>query len=696
LRLDFKTFIRAALTIATMLFGGSLIAQNVDYHDLIKLKYEFKKTVSEVVTSQLNILGYQPKVNFGVSINLEVDEARITADLAKEELNSRKMAQNVIADLLRPKDLTKSAESKTQPDKKPQKEEDKIRFGLLNLDIESQLIEDSINGMDSYNRDSSPVNLSISLPSTVFGGGPSAGGVDVSRYLKSIKILISLPEDAPSTADAKIITSIFRELEIAKLTNQNAADTVSIERFPLPVLEAKKGPSFIEKAIDPEAGFLGTVVGAFFLGVMLLFGVIILSKVFSKVAAGISELKTAPEATANDSSALDDAAQTFEVVPAAEGLEIDAGKGFDSTSVANALTAEMRTIRDQVVDLIEGDPVAAGESLYDYFDDEVGLSNLRDLMSFIGYKALRPAISLLPESSMASLSRSIAAASEDSANLLNGVEVAQRVYRDCALKDSGSENDQVKALRNVLLGLEGTILREAATEMNAEGIALVLHVLSQKRSNNLIGSIEVDKLKDALGMLQMSVEDLLAKAGDINQAIAKAKANQPESTNEKREQLILKLVKDASIADEDRVTSLVSSDEVELFRKMLNIRFFYKDLIHVPAEHLRKVLDKLPARSRAEFLFLTDGSVKDPVLATYKEGSKLKDLLVQEMKDIEDNQERHETVAKQKEQIIRSFLSLLESRMQTNRDLFEEILAKKYGSVVRVKEDESITAAWVS
>lgn len=667
----------------------------------IELKAHYRGIVEAAVRGELSAAGVESAQTPLVTVKLEFDEKRLADDATKYTRGVEGRALQQLLELTKPK-----AESNEAKDEASAQLEvptsNGVRFGKLNLDLSREQFGRlmaqrkapsalaAASGADPKN----PVTVSVQLaelarsPRDVFRFDPA-------DYLASIVVEIALPAATPSELDDRIKTRVVEALALSSLDKNKNGESVTISRLvePKPV---PKVASAATREPPPELGdwtrgllapgnmTLGLIAAVILLGVFVLLATFLLAKVFASVASGIRELKPKEEAQsagAGDgaaSAAVEEAHSTPDAHAEAAPSAGPRRDRHDPAASAKALTSEMKTIRDTLQEIATENEQLFAELLRDLFYQPGGLEDIRDLLSFAGYKCIKPGLDRLPKQSIEELQAFIEESRDAPASLLNGVEVAQRLYRQCISKitASGAQGAELDRLRAALVGAEDIVLRGVVKECDPAEISLLLKTLTVERGNRLVKLIPPEALKAATSLL----DDELPNASELVDRIVKRLASAAESqTRASQAQLrfILRLARGASIDEEAAVLEMVGPEEWSLKREIMRARFFFAWAPHVPLPVLKSVLDSLPVRARAEFLHVAGDSLRSLILGAYPEGSKLREMVQSELDLITKNQKRRLEVEKGRVATVEAFMERLRATLAANPDLYEQVITKQ-------------------
>ncbi len=709
--MDFSTKIFAGATTWILLTAVAWSEARISMRDRLEIRERVSQTAERIVQAELRAAGLLQADPATVHIELTFDEAKLADDekafnaAQKKRINDQKssmesdtqallqaiksaqqgMQQQELADK---KDSPKAIEP--EPTKKDLIEIPKgsngMRFGRLNIDIDRTTLSDYINREEPVPtlgnqsivfpefpkqvQQQAPLALTLQLPRPDFS--ETSFTFEPFNYITKISCEVLIPFSSPKDIEAVLSGALMKGLGLLSMAGPTAADWITVRRMQEPIVAAvKESPVDIVTSILKNLSVtLGLIASALLLGFFGLMGIRTLAKSFHKIGEDIKELKT-------DS---DDA--TFEVPTEAATTtsndQDEKSKVDDSTSEGSpiqALTSEMHTIRDQFSETVQENVDFCAEALRDLFYDQRGLGAVRDLLGFTGYKILKPAMNKLPPSCLIDLQAFIEDNRDDQANLVAGCQVAQRILVDCISRISvGSEDSKdVDRLREVLIGATDQVILEYSVKSSPQELAMILRTLTPERASRISKTMDQERLKVALGFLDKDIEGGSERMGKLLGNIDTVRGDQPKKTHRQR-RFILRLARTASIEEEAAIKPLIAADDFDLKREVMTNRYFYEDLKYLPEEVMRKTLDSFPVAFRAEFLFVCDRAFKAKLLGSYKDGSKLKEMVQTELSLVEKNENRKREAADRKDRTIASFMTKIRAAIQEDPRIVESAI----------------------
>src|SRR5690606_2117463 len=121
----------------------------------------------------------------------------------------------------------------------------------------------------------------------------------------------------------------------------------------------------------------------------------------------------------------------------------------------------------------------------------------------------KPSMDLLPAKSLASLRQYIEESREEQGSLLVGVEVAQRLYRDCVSKctDSPGASPTLDEFRKVLIATDNKVIEGLVKTFDPLETAQILKYMSYERSTVFMRSLPIEVLKSATAALDQTPDN---------------------------------------------------------------------------------------------------------------------------------------------------------------------------------------------
>jgi hypothetical protein len=638
----------------------------ISFSKLIEFKQELQQYAQTVVGNQFTQVGYSSKQKSNIKLQISFDEEKLKSDMALYRQSAGSSVQKLISDLKSSGQNSSTAKSAKNGENKPLSKQSELRFGMLDIGLDDEATSDLLV-RDYIPEDQRQLNIAINIPST----DPSSLKFiyDPADYVKSMKFDVQLPEGAPEELDAIVRAAIYENLELNRLVDAKADAIISVTRLAVPL---ESGFSvWLKDFVDPKSGIIGMVLGSLFLGILILVGIVLLAKGFGNIATTIGTLKP-PEEASND------VVETVEE-EATVNEDEDQGDGYEKSAVAQALTSEMQTIREQLSDVIEDNSDLGAELLRDMFYEPNGLREFRDLLSFAGYKTLKPAMDKLPKTNLEQISNYMEETRNESASLLNGVEVGQKLYRSCITKITGKVDldGALSELKSVLVSTEDDTLNTMVQTAGPTELAMILNMLTVERGNKVMKQIPLENLKEACSLLDSSPDDLDSLVKDVISSLDKADFGGAEKRTDRQKRFILRLVQSAGIDEESDVLAIAGDEDPEILEAMITAKLFFLDLKYVPLENCRKTLDTFSATQRGEFLFVCEDELKNSLLETYEEGSKIREMVEAELTQIGSNEKRQKALEKKKATLIESYMNKIRKLLENEPELIKLILAAK-------------------
>jgi hypothetical protein len=664
------------------LAASTSLAQNaalISASQQLEIKTRYADLVERVVKNELAAQAFESTVPPIVSVKLEFDQKRLEDDAQKFVAGQQDAAMNRLKALM---DTTSPKANEAQQAAEAQviaPASNGVRFGRLNIDLNREALTQILarkepEGQKAASPQENRLAVSLQMPETT--GGKSFQ-FDPADYIVKMTIDVMIPEGVPESVDATLKTRIADALNLTAIASDKAQEWIKIGRLPKPEAKAvvKAGiGDWVQGLFSPSNVTLGLMIVGIFVGLCILLATILLAKVFAKMAAGIKDLKPAEEKKEEGGGDKAEATQAAEA-PAqdahAAAAHGDAGGGHgkrhehDPAASVQALTSEMATIRDQLFEIVAENDQLFAELLRDLFYQQHGLEDIRDLLSFAGYKAIRPALEKLPKQSIEQLQAFVEDSNQDPVSLLHGVEVAQRLYRACISKISGTgpEAGDLDRLSQGLVAADDAVITQMIGDMTGQQLAFMLRTLSVSRGNALIRSIPSDKLREATSLLDKMPENAKEIVDGILEKIASLEGQKAKKSNLQL-RFVLRLVRNASIDEEASVLEMIGPEEWDFKLDLMRTKFFYTYVKYLPMTFVRSILDGVPVRMRAEILHVAEEPLRNAVLATFQEGSKLKEMLMTEIEQI-----RLPT--------LEAFMGRLRAILVERQDLLDQVILKQ-------------------
>lgn len=574
-------------------------------------------------------------------------------------------------------DIRGKAPSETKPEKKEDQKERTQRFGRLNIDLDPTDISTILEEASTLGTPENQPNLTVQVPmNDQFGSTQFV--YDPLLFVTDLKLELAIP-DSLNESEIEGLKKLIKQSVNFTTIEIDLASSFTINAMK-PFAQQSSSLSFTEWFLSPSNSSVGILLAAIILGICAIISILLLSKVFSRIAGSISELKPEQATDASggsDHHSSDD--ETVIVTAEAEDIPTRGGSAHDAAAALTAMTSEMRTIRDQLEEIIGSNSVVASELLRDLCYEKYGMEDFRDLLSFAGYNCLKEAMEKLPESVILQLQTYIEDNRDSQVNLIRGCEVAQRIYRDTVSKISvKSETMQyIKNLKDSLIKIDDAPLDRIVSEANASELALLLKLLSVERGNRLMKKLEGSKLKEACDLLDVEIENEEAVANSLAEKLNTAQSN-VQSTSHLQVRFILRLAKTATIHEEDSLLELIPEDNWDLKQSILTARFLFKYVKYLPSQSLKQIFEGFELGKRADILYCAGDEIKKSLLSQYQEGSKVMDMMMDELSTVESNAKRKESVTKNKDKLLEELLTKVRAKVAQSGELVQETLKNEF------------------
>lgn len=627
----------------------------------IELTASFRRLVDDALRAEMTTRGHGSLPPPLVTIRLEFDEKRLAADAEAQRKQQDAAIMARVAELTKP---VSSQEAGKDEAGILVARSSGIRLGRLNVDLDREqagkLLGRPYPDADKAKEVQSPagsgVAVSIGMPELGRSARESFR-FDPTDYLSKIDVSIALAASFPKDLEPAVVDTAIAVLGIAGLAGSDAKNWVKVAWLPAPPpktpeqLAQDAGPlpgagDWVRGLWAPNNLTLGLLMAVGMLGMFLMVATMLMGRAFKTVAQGIRELKPKESAAGDAESA--DAAGAAAATHAVEAgvVEQDDGRKnrHDPQAAARALTSEMRTIRDQLAEVVSESSQLFAELLGDLFYRPRGLDDIKDLLSFAGYRALRPSLDRLPGEAIRQLQAHVEDTADDPVSLLNGVEVAQRLIRDCVSRIGGAPGATSAAaekVREAVLGISQSLAQTLAKSCSPEEVALILQIMPMNRGNSFAKLVPPETLQAAMPNLD---RPLLGDGRLLEELIGKIERLGAESDkgagSGAQLRFVLRIARHAKIPDEPALLAMIGPKELLLRREVMRTRFPYAWVGLLPDATLRAALDASPASARAELLFVAGDALAARLLGIYQDGSKLKELLVNELDLIGKNPKR--------------------------------------------------------
>ena len=694
-----RLFLTIGLALEAIAAGPSAI---ISRQDRLELTGFYTNLLRQKITGELRLLGvtdHEPSV----SLSLEFDDNKVGADadawrknqdalgIKDRNFQSESVRKN-ISDLMKRYNDEQAALRKDQKSKSPDKKKNNdnepsegIRLGRLNVDITNTTITEIISKVqeqdDTKTKDlpqpaAAPLTLAINVPSPT-SAKTETFAFKAADYITKINVEVSVPADTPKEFSDGLPAMVAEFLDfksIAKGAKINGWVKVNIA--PMKETPPATPQMFLKNIWRPESTFISTLTNGLILGFFALLAMFIaastlsrgIQTAFANLGKEVASLKPA-EASKDEGS--DDIATTIAV----KDQEGDQRGSFDQATAGQAMARDMQNIRGQMTTFIAENTFLCAEYLSDMFYNDSGLADFRDLLSFMSYAPLKPSLDQLPRMAVERLEIYIEEHRETPPNMLNGAEIAQRMYGECVskatLRDDGMRLfDPVRA---ALIKIEDAVVSKYLSEADSVAVSVLLKILSVERGNRLIKSIPAETLKDATKRMDQTVDSPDQVIATIITKLEQTAATVTERSQAQK-RLIMRLVKSASPADEGTVYDLIPAEDWEMKRQIINTRMFYRDVIFVPEKLLGIALSTLSLSRRAEIVVAVDENLRRTLLASVGLGTKKAELLQTEVDQLQKNARKLADVTTRKEVVIESFLNAVRKVVSSDKTAADRII----------------------
>jgi|GEM_PF-1794005 len=663
----------------------------ISYRDRLQIRQQVDDVVKRVAGAEVQAYGTDAVNGLKIGIEIEYNEAELQQDAkdyykqvedvrtkASSQFDqSRKQLLKEIESfqdrILKKRQEAQKARLKEAIASTPDLKSLDFRFGRLNVDLDKGALK-AILEQDERNRiqaaeaeiasnSANTMSLSVAVPSTpVTDELTPEFQFNPALYIKKILVDIIVPDYVDPIVVKNIQKQVNKALELDRLNAGKGAEWIKVGKSALPDLQDRLPPpsiiQWVFSLFRPNNLTIGIVTAAIAMAAAQILGVLWIGRAMGGVAKSIKELKPAEES--GGAGGGEDGLGEEEAA-AAEG-EGD-GK-YDAQQTISAMTSDMKSIRTQLEDVVKESPQAGAEVLRDLFYQEGGLSDMRDLMGFAGYAALKDALNRMPKSAIDELKAYIEDSKDAPSSLLNGVEVAQRVYRNIVTRITGSSTDDAaQKLRDALINTEDDVLATVAKGANAEEVALFMTTLSVERGNKIMKDIPKDILKEATALL-----DAAPKPEIVSSVMDKLTGTTVEksATSKAQQRFIMRLVKGTPYDQEDSVKMMIPADDWELKRMIMLQHFMFSDLQYLNSDIVKKALDGFEIATRAEVLHAVDPTTRGILLKAYPEGSKLREAVTSELDEIGKNAQRQESIMEKKVKLVDSLMNKIQKLIQAS------------------------------
>jgi hypothetical protein len=713
-----------------LMFSIQAMAQSSDAfisrQDRLQLTDFYTNMLRQKLAGELKLVGVEGQDPV-VSLSIEFDDTKVVADADAWRKNQETRAgaeraaqteavKSNIAELMEkykpvqpqlpePPEVSENAVEESEDAKKEDDVQGGTRLGRLNVDISNATISQIINkAQDEFkNKKESdkpekqqtpvpqvvipaqpPVTLSISVPapqSTVF----EPFVYKAADYIKKITADIILPPKTPKAFSDSVPNMVATFLEFKTIAKgASTSGWVKVKIAPpipeAPKVEAEKPTpkTFIEGIWKPENAFISIIVSVLILGLFLVIAMFAASRALSK------GLQNAMSGLGKDIAALRpaDAARDGEedqggkdVTAPVVSVTSDQRGSFDQAAAGQAITRDMQNIRSQVSGFISENTFLCAEYLSDMFYDDNGLADFRDLLSFMGYAPLKPALDHLPRAAVEKLETYIEEHRESPPNMLSGAEIAQRMYAECVSKAT-LRDESMKVfdpVRAVLIKYDDAVVSKYITDADTVSVAILLKTLSVERGNRLMKAIPAAILKESAAMLDRPIDSPDQVIAQMITKLSEVSAGIVERSQAQR-RLIMRLVKTVTTAEEGLVYDLIPAEDWELKRQIMQTKIFLRDAQYVPAKALGQAFSSLPLAKRAEVILVAEDALKAALNASVGSGNKRAEMLQAEIDQNQKNAKKMGDINTRKAAILESFVVAVRRVIGADKQIVDQII----------------------
>jgi predicted DNA-binding protein (UPF0278 family) len=280
-------------------------------------------------------------------------------------------------------------------------------------------------------------------------------------------------------------------------------------------------------------------------------------------------------------------------------------------------------------------------------------------------------------------------------NILNGAKIAQSVYSEVIAKVSfkSPEAKLLEPIKEALIRIEDNVLDAFMRTASSLEVSLLLRSMTNERSTRAVQNISPDVLKEALEKLgsepktwEQSIPALIRKITDTAQKIiVKSLAHQ---------RLILKLVKNASIEQEEMIYELIPASDFELKRQIIRTKLLFRDIKYVPNALLEKAFSRLPIKVRAQVVLAADEELKKQINRIVGTGTRKAEVLKAEIAQLEKSEKRMNEIKANRNALFSDFIYEIRSIIADENQWVDLILKAQAEDLnLELPNDTSFTAA---
>ena len=296
-------------------------------------------------------------------------------------------------------------------------------------------------------------------------------------------------------------------------------------------------------------------------------------------------------------------------------------------------------------------------------------------MVFVGYSSLRPVIDLIPKTTVEKMLGFVEENKDVEPNILNGARISQAVYSEVIAKVSfkSAESKLLEPVKEALIRIEDNVLDAFLRGASSTEVALILRSLTNERSTRVVQNIQTAVLKEALQKLGDDSGSWEKLVPGLTQKIA-ASAEKITFKSLAHQRLILKLVKNATLDQEEMIYELIPPTDLELKRQIIKTKLLFRDLKYAPQTLLDKSLSKLPIKVRAQIVIAADEDFKKLIFSVYTAGTRKFELLQAEVSELERSEKRVADIKQNRISLFNELMYEIRAMIADNPQWVEMIL----------------------
>lgn len=700
------------LITASRAFSQNKLPENYSLSQRLKVREDLQRQAKALVMEELKGLPSSKKSEPIVRVVVGFDDTKLVADYATFVQTYAASGPTENADIekqLKPilDTLKKNLEDSKETTKTSSTEKVStpgIRFGMLNVDLQEGTQISQNSSITQVN--SKPMlGLTVTLPST--SGGQSKQipifPFSPADYIKSIGVTVLVPAEVPPPRIENIRKTLVEGLELKRF-NPNAAQALiefgNLEKSTDPEVEfqsemskelqgvkkmiadifkekeKQESKTWGEKFVDPTNQSLGGLLAGLSVAATIIIAGIFFFAGMGKVAKSMKELKPASASDSSkkgdDSGGGDAAIAEAKILTQGghEGISSQASSRFGPELSAQALTQEMKNIRESFVTLASKDKFTFAELIADMFYQDSGMEELKHFVSFVGFISISPVLDALPRASIDKLESFLEEQRNEPPNLLMGVEATQKL-----LTNYNTRSAQIQALgplineslrKNLLLTEDKAIskwLKEAPP--SAEVLAVLLRISTADRAQMFMTYTQTEQLREAFAHIGADAKQLATKAKDIDSILEKLSQEKTIESGKKL-RLIKSLLLKTTPDDEDKFINLVREEPAEIRLEVMRTKYLFSDLKFLPGPTLKSLFDTLNMNEKSTFLYICPLDLREMIFKLYPADSGILAQIKEELESIEKNAKRKETIEQSKRKILEDFMKKVRTQIQSS------------------------------